>query len=66
MLVNAVILGKIQIDEKACKLDKIECIGPKTYLAAFGVGSSTLGIILLASGLTYCVSLSNVIPQAFG
>jgi Na+-driven multidrug efflux pump len=50
MLVNAVILGKL----------------PKIYLAAFGIGSSTIGIVLFATGVCYVLALNNVVPQAFG
>ena len=51
LMVNAVILGRIEC------LDK-DCIPARTYLASFGVGSSSIGIVLLASSLTFTAALS--------
>jgi Na+-driven multidrug efflux pump len=59
LLVNSVILGQIKCDPTET------CIPAKTYLAAFGLGSSLMSIILTASGLCYCIGLSNILPQAY-
>lgn len=42
------------------------CIDPKEHLAALGVGSATVSILLMASGCCYTMGLQNVVPQAFG
>jgi hypothetical protein len=67
MLVNAMILGKIEVDPVKCEAagnDKnhADCIGPDVYLSAFGIGSSTMSIILLASGICFTIGLSQLIP----
>jgi len=73
MLVNTIILGQIKTDDRICgpdasqeSQDSFECITSKTYVASFGMASSTMGIILLAPGICYVLALSNNIPQAFG
>ena len=62
LLVNARLLGQIECSDDT----EEECISSKTYVAAFGMGSSTIGILLLAPGICFCFGLSNVVPQAFG
>lgn len=59
MLVNAIILGNIQ-----CKPED-GCITAKTYLAAFGLGSSLMSIVLLATGLCFVFGLYTIMPQAY-
>ena len=44
----------------------MSCAGPKDYLAAFGMGSATVSIIIFASAWSYSAGLQNVIPQAYG
>lgn len=71
MLVNAMILGQIKLDPKKCEAagnDEYhpDCINAEVYLSAFGIGSSTMSIILLASGLCFTLGLSQLIPQAYG
>ena len=63
MLVNAIILGKIEVDPVKCEAagnDEYhpDCIGADVYLSAFGLGSSTMSIILLASGICFTIGLS--------
>lgn len=70
-MVNAIILGKIKMDQEKCKIAGGEpchpdCISSKDYVAAFGIGSATMSIILLATGLCFTLGLQNVIPQAYG
>mmetsp|Transcript_4761 Transcript_4761/g.8150 ORF Transcript_4761/g.8150 Transcript_4761/m.8150 type:complete len:89 (+) Transcript_4761:217-483(+) len=69
MMINAVILGNLEpnvacFDEsqtfKADFPDK--CYDVKINQAAFGIGSSTMSILLLAPNMCYCLSLSNLIP----
>jgi len=36
------------------------------HLASFGLGSSMMGILLLASGICFVMGLGNVLPQAYG
>jgi Na+-driven multidrug efflux pump len=38
----------------------------KDLNASFGLASSTLSIILQATGLCFVLALSNIIPQAYG
>jgi len=52
MLVNSIILGKVECDPED------DCVSAKTYLAAFGLGSSLMSILLLASGLCYVLGLN--------
>ena len=75
LMINTSILGKIQPDASCPKESKVysslddvdwKCITAKEYVAAFGLGSSYLGIILLASGFCYTGALSTLVPQAFG
>jgi Na+-driven multidrug efflux pump len=54
MLVNSIILGKIECDPEGDGY----CLSAKTYLAAFGLGSSLMSILLLASGLCYVLGLN--------
>jgi len=35
-------------------------------MAAFGLGSSTIGIALLSTGASYTSGIMNVAPQAYG
>ena len=63
MLVNSMILGKLELDPEKCEAaggDEYhpDCIGSEKYQAAFGIGSSTMGIILLASGICFTIGLS--------
>ena len=67
MLVNAMILGKIKVDPAKCAAagnDKNhpDCIEADVYLSAFGIGSATMSIILLASGICFTIGLSQLIP----
>ena len=69
MLVNAKILGSIDKPAKCLVPDvseevknSFDCISAKTYLAAFGVASSSMGIILLAVGVTFNLGLTNIVP----
>lgn len=69
MLVNAKILG--QMEDQVCAvgsdgIEVCEAIGPKVHLAAFGLGSSTIGLLLLANGDCFSDGLTNLIPQAYG
>lgn len=57
-MVNTKILGGLN--------DASDPISAKTYLAAYGLGSSTVSLILLAPCVTFCLGLNNLIPQAFG
>jgi len=73
MLVNAKVLGGIIPDPAVCgegasedTLESFDCITAKTYLASFGLASSTMGIMLLAVGTCFVIGLTNVIPQAYG
>ena len=59
MLVNSIVLGKIK-----CVSDDV-CSSARTNLAAFGLGSSLMSIILLASGVCFCLGLNNILPQAY-
>lgn len=59
MLINSIILGQIQCDPST------GCHSAKTYLAAFGLGSSLMSILLLASGLCYTLGLNNMLPQTY-
>lgn len=69
LMINTSILGKIKPDPSCqstsySSLDEIDwkCISAKEYVAAFGLGSSYLGIILLASGFCYTGALSTLVP----
>ena len=74
MLTNAVLLAGVKVDYAACGRESAEetlnstrrvhwsCIGGKTLVAAFGVGSSFLGIFFLSSGICYTLGLNNIIP----
>ena len=73
MMVNAKILGAIKPDPELCHngapsevLNSLECISAKTYLASFGVASSSLALVLLAIGQTFANGLNNIVPQAYG
>jgi Na+-driven multidrug efflux pump len=56
LLVNAIVLGRI-----TCNPGE-ECIKAETYLAAFGLGSSLMSIVLLASGICFVLGLNNILP----
>jgi hypothetical protein len=63
MLVNAVILGNIVVDPVKCAAANNDpyhqdCVSAKTFVSAFGLGSSTMSIILLAPGLCFTIGLS--------
>jgi Na+-driven multidrug efflux pump len=70
MLVNAKLLGQVVPDASVCpvgvEVDTIECVRGEQYLAAFGLASSTIGIILLAPGICFALGILNVVPQANG
>ena len=72
MMINTMILGRILPDAR-CEGDTdfqeanpSHCVGPNVLQSAFGIGSATMGLILLAPGACYCLCLQNLIPQAFG
>lgn len=65
MMVNARVLGGIHVDSELCaalSADDPSCISAKRYLAAFGLGSSTLSIVMIATAMCFTIGLSNVIP----
>ena len=69
MLVNAQILGNMELNPEKCGKDateemlkSFECITAETYLASFGLASSTMGIFLLAPGICFNLGLVNVLP----
>lgn len=74
MMVNLNYLGATKVNSTTKCLshnDKlattpIECLEAKTYLAAFGMGSSVLGIVLLSLSITFSGGLGQVVPQAYG
>lgn len=74
MLVNAKLLGKAVLDTDKCggkpefvgDVINYNCIKAETYLASFGIASSTMSIILLATGVCFIFGLSNIAPQAAG
>ena len=71
MMINVKVLGLIKPPEgdqcsKPEAADTVECMNGEQYQAAFGIGSSTVAIFLLASSICFSCGLYNVIPQAFG
>ena len=71
MMINAIILGQTNVDPEKCKAagnipTHPDCIDSKDYVAAFGIGSATMSIVLLATGLCFTLGLQQVIPQAYG
>ena len=42
--------------------NSLECVSAESYLAAFGLGSSSLGIVLLAVAICFTLSLLNIVP----
>ena len=72
MMVNALILGRIAVPEYcsdpdySAGPDSYECVGAEGYLGAFGIASSTLGLVVLSVGFCYGNGLFNVVPQAYG
>lgn len=69
MMINVKLLGSIEVDKTKCKVpdsDTPECMTSEQYQAAFGIGSSTLAIVLLACSLCFCLGLGTIIPQAYG
>lgn len=73
MLVNLSFLGSVKVDATTCKstdhnlaTTDIKCLDAKTYLAAFGMGSSVLGIVMLSVSMTFAMGLHQVLPQAYG
>ena len=65
MTVNAVLMGQQEVDPVYCpdslsvdeKLATTYCAGSKDYLAAFGMGSATVSIIIFASAWSYSAGL---------
>jgi Na+-driven multidrug efflux pump len=71
MMINSVVLGSILPDTKCSDStfksnNPSKCYDVQVNQAAFGVGSSTLSIILIAPLMCYVLGLSSLIPQAFG
>lgn len=73
MLVNLTYLGSVKTDPVKCASSDhanastpVECLEAKTYLAAFGMGSSILGIIMLSVSMCFAGGLGQVLPQAYG
>jgi hypothetical protein len=65
MMVNAKILGSIENPSNCLSHTGTapdECITPATYLAAFGLASSLLGIVFISVGSCFVISLNNVLP----
>ena len=67
MMINAKICGSMDPPDH-CVPDStdLECVKADTYLAAFGIGSSTMSILIQAPLESFCIGLSNILPQAFG
>ena len=66
MMVNVLLLGRIvKPDDKLCpaslteaeKLQNIDCSTSIEYLAAFGLGSAVVGMVVFAVGFCYCAGL---------
>ena len=72
MMVNIKVLGMVQRDEGACttffgeQVDTVECMTGKQLQAAFGIGSSTISILLLASASSFVTGLDSLMSQAYG
>ena len=71
MMINAVVLGSILPDSRCsdalfAKESPGKCSSVDVNQAAFGIGSSTMSIILLAPINCYMLGLQNLIPQAYG
>lgn len=69
MLVNAQILGNMELDPTKCGKDateqmlkSFECVTAETYLASFGLASATMGIFVLAPGICFNIGLMNILP----
>jgi len=69
MLVNAQILGNLQLDESKCganateeMLKSFDCVTAETYVASFGLASATMGVFLLAPGICFMMGLRNILP----
>ena len=69
MLINARILGNLELDPIKCGPDatkevlaSFDCVDNKSYLAAFGLASATIGILFLAPGICYSLALGNIVP----
>lgn len=63
MLINAIILGQIKVDPEKCNavgndIYNYDCISAKTFVSAFGLGSATMSIFMLAPGLCFTIGLS--------
>jgi len=69
MMVNAIVLGKITVDKKLCPdttdRSNWECLDAQDYVAAFGIASSSIGILILSTGFCYANGLMNIIPAAY-
>jgi hypothetical protein len=74
MFVNAKLMGQMEVNTALCTADLSEeerlsttaCAHGEDYLAAFGIGSATVSILIMASAWSYTAGLQNVIPQAHG
>mmetsp|Transcript_2011 Transcript_2011/g.3558 ORF Transcript_2011/g.3558 Transcript_2011/m.3558 type:complete len:323 (-) Transcript_2011:489-1457(-) len=71
MMANAVYSDMIKPNSEKCALsdDPVyneNCISGETFQAAFGLGSSTMGILMMAPLICFNMGLTNLIPQAFG
>ena len=66
MMINTKILGSMKHDEEACKdpvkATTVECMTGTEFQASFGVASSTVAILLLATSLCFVLGLGNLIP----
>lgn len=61
MLVNAKFLGSHEITAECAPGDEktiMECVKGETYLAAFGIASSTIGICLLSVSMCFAMGLN--------
>ena len=43
-------------------IEDLSCIGAKECLAAFGLGVSTVSMLVFATGYSYSIGLTNIIP----
>lgn len=65
ILVNTKLLGSFKPDAATVCLagdTTLKCVDSATYVAAFGLASSTMGIIFLAPGLCFAIGLTNIMP----
>jgi len=74
LMINISILSKFNPDPVKCNSDNLddlkinssECMEGLDLNAAFGLASSTLSIILQATGSCFCMGLNTILPQAYG